>query len=230
MKKILLTSALLSLAGVAFPQGSITFDNRTADNNAPIYNFNPNNPTEQLKGNTATGVPMGTSIYAGALLNGPGFTATLWAIESSQATGVADMGQNNLSLIGTTTFSTRNTISSFQGRVAPSAANPQVPGVTTTALRGTFQLRVWNNQGGTITDWQHALLAFSAGQTAIGLSDLFTVGSSLGDLVPPGGGTPTQPPNLLGLRSFELFNVPEPSVIALGVLGAGCLFLLRRRK
>jgi hypothetical protein len=37
------------------------------------------------------------------------------------------------------------------------------------------------------------------------------------------------PPNTDGIRSFQLTIVPEPSLIALGVLGLGAL-LLRRRK
>ena len=44
--------------------------------------------------------------------------------------------------------------------------------------------------------------------------------------------SPTPPPSdlvLLNLRAFAL-NVPEPSTIALGVLGLGSLLLFRRRK
>jgi hypothetical protein len=44
------------------------------------------------------------------------------------------------------------------------------------------------------------------------------------------GGTPTLPPTTLtGLQSFQLEVVPEPSTIALALLGAG-LLLFRRRK
>lgn len=43
-----------------------------------------------------------------------------------------------------------------------------------------------------------------------------------------GGGTVT-PPGLTGLQKFQLVAVPEPTTIALGILGAGAL-LLRRRK
>jgi hypothetical protein len=42
-----------------------------------------------------------------------------------------------------------------------------------------------------------------------------------------GGGTIT-PPNLVGLQGFSL--IPEPSTIALGVLGVGALLFMRRRK
>jgi len=43
------------------------------------------------------------------------------------------------------------------------------------------------------------------------------------------GGGINLPPNLTGLTGFSITQVPEPSVIALGVLGASAL-LLRRRK
>jgi hypothetical protein len=46
---------------------------------------------------------------------------------------------------------------------------------------------------------------------------------------PPLGGEVTPPPNLIGLTPFQFFLIPEPSVLALGVLGAATL-LLRRRK
>ena len=45
--------------------------------------------------------------------------------------------------------------------------------------------------------------------------------------IPPGGSLPTAY-YIEGLRSFSL--VPEPSIIALGVIGVGALFMLRRRK
>jgi len=44
----------------------------------------------------------------------------------------------------------------------------------------------------------------------------------------PPGGAPLTPPNLVNLQAFEL--VPEPSTIALGVLGLAGALLLRRRK
>jgi hypothetical protein len=52
---------------------------------------------------------------------------------------------------------------------------------------------------------------------------------------PAGGGTPITPPSLTGWGSetgsgFELNIAPEPSTIALGVLGIGALVLARRRK
>lgn len=220
----------------AFAQSEIVFDNNVNASGtpgefpgtvkAPIYNVSPNAPDVRVSGNTATGVPMGSTTYGGALLNGTGFSATLWGLNSANVTGSADLGANNLALLGTTTMRT-STSAANAGRLAGTGVNPIISDVRPgTTDRGTFQVRVWDNKGGTILTWQDAVAAFQRGGEAIGYSDLFTVPWSL---TQPGGlGTPS---NLEGLRSFNLFTVvPEPSVIALGVLGAGCLFLLRRRK
>jgi hypothetical protein len=43
------------------------------------------------------------------------------------------------------------------------------------------------------------------------------------------GEPPSLPADLVGLKGFNLIAVPEPSIIALGLVGAGAL-LLRRRK
>jgi hypothetical protein len=226
MKKILLISATVMLAHAAFSQGTVVFNNRIGASTtaapgiviAPIYNVDPANPTRVQRGNTSVGNPMGTAVYNGAPLAGTGFTATLWGLESSQVTGNVDA--NNLVLIGTTVFRT-TTSGNFAGTVIQPAAPSAVPGVALGSDRGTFQMRVWDNKNGTIATWDQALTS----GTALGSSDLFTVPFSLGGTLSP----PNTPPNLQGLQSFQL-TVPEPSVIALGVLGAGCLFLLRRRK
>jgi hypothetical protein len=76
-----------------------------------------------------------------------------------------------------------------------------------------FVVRAW--QGGT----------GYADATYKGQSQIFTV-DALGG-TPPGGGLPVATPTLDNLSAFTL--VPEPSTIALGVLGAAAL-LFRRRK
>jgi hypothetical protein len=98
------------------------------------------------------------------------------------------------------------------GFVTP-AGEVAVPGV---AGGGTahLQLRAWDNTTG--ATWETAGLK--------GASPTFTV-SGLGN---PGAVPPTPPPNLVGLQSFAL--VPEPSTIALAVLGAVALFLRRRKQ
>jgi hypothetical protein len=77
----------------------------------------------------------------------------------------------------------------------------------------TLQVRAWAVASG--STWETA--------TQRGQSDTFTVTSG-------GAGVPAGPPSLMvGLTSFSV--VPEPSTIALGIIGGlGTLFLVRRRK
>jgi hypothetical protein len=81
------------------------------------------------------------------------------------------------------------------------------------------QLRAWEASGGSTYE-----AALAAG-VRTGTGNVFSVGPLGGN--DPGGGPPFTDPNLTGFQSFAL--VPEPSTIALGLLGAAAL-LLRRRK
>jgi hypothetical protein len=87
-----------------------------------------------------------------------------------------------------------------------------------------------------IRAWQGA--SFAAAQSTINQQwgEWTITAKPLGG-TPAGGGTPITPPTLTGWGAetgnlgFELNKtVPEPSTIALGVLGVGALFLARRRK
>jgi len=77
----------------------------------------------------------------------------------------------------------------------------------------TFVVRAWLTSAGSFD-------AAKAAGNGYGQSDPFVVNV--------GGGT-LPPANLTTLKTFSVVVVPEPSIIALGVLGASAL-LLRRRK
>lgn len=118
------------------------------------------------------------------------------------------------------------------------SATSLTPHTTTAAFRAipTSDAAAGTWAGGTRT-----LTGLTAGQTAVlqirawdtttgatfasalrkGLSATFTY-------VVPAAGSPPTAFFMEGFRSFSL--VPEPSVIGLGLLGVGALFLLRRRK
>jgi len=75
------------------------------------------------------------------------------------------------------------------------------------------QLKAWMTTGpGAGATWEAA--------QSKGASTVFSVTPTV---------APATPPDLVGLTSFNITIVPEPSTIALGVLGAAAL-LLRRRK
>jgi hypothetical protein len=75
------------------------------------------------------------------------------------------------------------------------------------------QVRAWSVASG--VDWNSAGIRGQSSTLQI------TTGGA--------GSPPSLPADLTGLTSFSLAVIPEPSVIALGLLGAGAL-LLRRRK
>jgi hypothetical protein len=89
-----------------------------------------------------------------------------------------------------------------------------------------FQLRAWNNAGGTSYS-----AALAAGQ-AYNLSAVWQLvpGGGLSGLGNPSAVPPVPAPALFGMASYTLIPVPEPSVIALGVLGAAALLLRRRSR
>lgn len=219
MKKNTLIAALLLTCAVgAFGQGQVVFSTRAGNTPetlvfAPIYGVRALSPATQLRGNATTNG--GTVDYTGApLLTGTGFTAALFG-GLSTAVG-NDERSPSLALVATAIFRPVGTLS---GHVVPPTPPPGVPGVPgDSPARATFQLRAWDNLGGTIGTWAAAMANPALPQ---GSSALFTVNAPL-------GANATPPPNLVGLTSFNLV-VPEPGVIALGVLGLGAL-LLRRRK
>jgi len=219
MKKNTLIAALSLVCAVgAFGQGQVNFATRVSGStvgnvNAPVYGVDLTRPGTQLRGNSSTNVQTnginGIDYRAAPLLTGTGFTAALFG----GLAPITDEASAALQLVSTTTFRTQATLPGYV--VPPGVVN--VLGVPTGQM-GTFQLRAWDNRAGTITTWADAM---ANPAIAHGSSALFTPG------FPLGGGT-IFPPNLDGLSSFNLV-VPEPGVIALGVLGLGAL-LLRRRK
>lgn len=91
-----------------------------------------------------------------------------------------------------------------------------IPGVPTGVI--TVQVRAWDTADG--ASWLACQNSGSA-TARTGASSLFQV-----TLVAP----PATPPNLVGLTSFSLVPVPEPSTMALAGLGAAALLIFRRRK
>jgi hypothetical protein len=97
------------------------------------------------------------------------------------------------------------------GRTVPTAQNGGF---------GQFMVRVWDTRGGATYD----LARQATGGFQFGDSGVFRTDTSDASIVPPPLAAP------LGMPAFSLSIIPEPSVIGLGLLGAGALLLLRRRK
>jgi len=138
---------------------------------------------------------------------GAGITAQLYLVPSGGGAPVA--------LTPTTTFRTTSAAAAFfVTDINPFRVEGVLPGQS-----ATFLLRAWETAAGSYE-------AAAASSTFLrGESNPVTI-TQLGGT--PAGGAPIPTPALNGLQAFTLF-VPEPSTMALGVLGAAAL-LFRRRK
>jgi len=202
MKKSILTIVALGVAVSVMGQGIVNFSTRVSG--TVVGHVYGAFPAELAKsGNTASETPAGVQTYSGALLQGTGFSAELWAANGAGQTEAA------LSLVpgSLTTFRTGVTLGG-----TPSPLTLPVPGVPAGGT-GTFQIRAWDNSTG----------ATYALATTKGKSALFDV-SGLGD------GILTLPADFANFRSFNLTGVPEPSTFVLAGLGAAALVIFRRRK
>jgi hypothetical protein len=108
-----------------------------------------------------------------------------------------------------------NTASGGGNRVLP------VPGNMGSASTVTLQIRAWDRALG--NDYASARAAWLAGPPNLYLGTSGPVNVILTE-------PPTAAATLAGLPAFTLNQVPEPSLIALGVIGGLGVLLLRRRK
>lgn len=115
-------------------------------------------------------------------------------------------GADKASLKGLTPLMPLNRTGAGAGYTSPFSATFEVAGLTGNATVGyrAFQGTSWD--------------------TAAVRSDLFTAPVALA-LAPA---TPTEV--LLGVQAVQLSAVPEPTTLALGLLGLGSLLVIRRRK
>lgn len=191
------------LAGVTagvFAQGTIVYYNRITGSVVA--------PVYGLEVPDPTVSKIGNSqTYTGPALAGAGYTASLWA-------GAAGTAANALTLVPDSLKGFRT--GGFAGAIDNSGQLIAIPGVGE-GSSAALQLRVWDNLGGTITSWEAALAAgVAAGSSAVFDS------LALGGLAPA--------PNMVGLESFNIYVVPEPSTFVLAGLGAAALLIFRRRK
>ena len=206
MKQIAIVLSSMALAASLHGQGQVNFNNRRPGSViAPVYGVNPAAPGTQMQGNATTNG--GSVNYAGVpLLQGTGFSAALFA---GQTTG--DAGAS-MSALETLPFDT----APAAGFVLVSGSPVTVPGVTGSgSAPWSFQVRAWDNQGGAVTTWAGAL---ADNNVARGVSAPFTTPVSI---------APTAAGYLVGLQSFNLVIVPEPSLLALGAIGLVTLLLRR---
>ena len=94
----------------------------------------------------------------------------------------------------------------------------------------TVAIAAWNNEGGTVSSLAAAEAAGDPwGISTLGSITLTTAPTAPGELPIPGNPAQTTDYISGGIEGFSMGVVPEPSTIALGVIGASA-FLFRRRK
>jgi hypothetical protein len=232
MKKTLIATAVL-LAGVVagYSQGEITFQaggpsstgfkqviySQNAANTEVSVTYNGYTVSEQ-QGSTSVApeTPLGTTVYGGTLLTGTGYDAELLG-----AAGSGDALANLVPL--TQTGGAAAILNFYTGGAASGTISGSYAVVAELAGGGptTIAIAAWNNEGGTIT----SLAAAQAAGDPWGISALANITSVAAPSTPALMSTASD----LNL-SFSLGTaVPEPSTIALGVMGISAL-LFRRRK
>jgi hypothetical protein len=204
MKKALLALAMVVASASALAQGTIDFINRnisTVGDPLVLYNV----PIYQMGGRA-------NLIGAGNLPGG----VTLGLFAAGAAENATPLFSQ---VLRTGTASAAQFLVS--GATIPTTAT--IPG-TPAGATASLIVRAWQGNGG--------FAAAKAGGLQFG--EWTFTSAQLGG-TPPSGGTPNPTPGMTGWgpengSGFELTIVPEPSTIALGVLGVGALFLRRRKQ
>lgn len=165
-----------------------------------------NTSTQPVRRADGTAVP--------SALQGGTYQAELLFAPDGTSTDAATFGEGATRVGATTTFNTPQAgVFSGGGRT--------VTQITPAGGFGLFQVRVWDTRAG--VDYNAALASGNSAFQA-GYSSVMRVDTADPTTVPPGT------PAALGMQSFTLSPIPEPSVIGLGLLGVGTLLMLRRRK
>jgi len=223
MKKLAITISLLAGATVGYSQGVLNWSDYVPANSTtglPAFSITvfsaPPGGAEQNLGNTSVDLPPGNAHYTGTPLTGAGNEIGLYVGTSASAV------QNAVSSgtpIATDSFAAGSGGWDFTGSLsATDAASPSGTGVF-------VELAAWSTAVGSPTSYASAL---SHGDAA-GVSSVSTGTAPLG-----GGGSPPATPGTLagiGITDFSLATAaPEPSTIALGVIGASAFLMRLRRK
>jgi len=201
MKKTLLLLGLIVLPVALFAQGTVNYANT--------------GQTQLSTNSTSTPPPSQAANQAG--VTQLGYTIGLYIAPQ----GTTD--QNAFTLMGPTTASQGGLLGQGRFNGNPLPANFVISNNTGQTI--AFQVRAWSTFAG--TDYASALANLARPDRYLGVS-------AIGEVTPATGLTPT--PALFGTAAGQIGGfvlvpvVPEPSSIALGLLGLGAIALFRRRR
>jgi len=226
MKKLVITISLLAGATVGYSQGIINwtdYDAAISHPATPAFSITIFGPATagaaaiNTAGNTANDFPAGTATYAGAAL-ASGYTVGLYA-DTSAAAVAADVASGTP--VATSAFQTGANAGTWSFATALDAAVPGLASGTSVYV----ELAAWSDATGSPTSYASALAHGDLAGTSLVSSGTTTLG---------GGGSPPATPGTLagiGITDFTIGTaVPEPSTIALGIMGASAFLMRLRRK
>jgi len=259
MKKTLAVVTLLAGAVSGYSQGALSIADYAVPGgafNITVWSPIPTAPGTEVQGNSAAGynpmgvsdVPAGTTTYPGAtplggFSTGSGLTAygngSLWSVElyAAAGTGIALSGLSPISGSVANFFTDSAVVGNpgeWNGSVVTFGGAGGTAGAPTIAAGSpvTVAIAAWYNGGGAYTSYAAAVTAGSS-VAPYGISSTGSVALT-GAPNPPAALPALGNANTLagGITSFSLItsSVPEPSTIALGVMGASAFLMRLRRK
>jgi len=244
----------------AYAQGSVVWSDYVGGSTGSsaftilVWGPNPASPSVQQIGDSSTDAPAGSTVYGGSPLggsttgsgvtaygNGNAWTIALYSsISSSTAVALTTADEvasstfensggtgkgNILEAPGGTTMGGPGYAGAWSLNFGSSAATI-LPGTSGAGGSGAqVQLAAWYSGGG-VTSYATAV----ADGLPAGASEVGTLSALGGSFM---GGPNATAPDLggIGITSFSLTtSVPEPSTIALGVIGASAFLMRLRRK
>jgi len=147
--------------------------------------------------------------------SGAGLAGTDWLAQLYFAPG-ANAAESSLTAVALPPVNFRT--GAAAGYVAVGAAGERILAGVVAGADATVQIRAWNVAAGATYE-----IASAAANGIFGKSNTVNVKTG-GAGIPPGPAA-----DIVGLQGFTVHPVPEPTTIALGLLGAGLLFLRRRK-
>jgi hypothetical protein len=234
MKKTLIAASILAGAVGAYAQGSLNWGDGQTGFAISIISPNPADPFVEQSGNTSWDNPAGSASYAGGWIGGgaaPG--GGIGATSSDGPYGIDYTAAGNFSAgLYVDTSLTALTADILSGTP-----------VATTSLLGGANAGLYNTVPGAYVSglapgtavWV-GLAAWYSGNgatsyaTSVADSGVEGFVESTSTVALGGGSSPPSGIDGIGLSSFSLAGVPEPSTIALGVIGASTFLMRLRRK
>jgi hypothetical protein len=217
MKRTITMLALLAGAYAVHAQGTVSFANYGTSTYLYV-SYRPATGSPQALGGSTTGPTPTAGNYAALTGNGLDWTVALYG-----AAGSGD-AMSTLSPLPGATATFANGVNDGTAGTWASSAVINVPGTTGAGSTATVQLYAWYNEGGLITSYAAAVAA----GVPSGYSGLANV--TLGGVEPSGPPATAAALPVAQLGNFTVQAIPEPSTIALGVIGASTFLMRLRRK